>query len=115
MQAVQEASIAPVVPIAPIAQTVPSMQVLRALAGVSVMACVAAFVLLTATAFSDTVVRVAAGETADWGQFFGQFAMPSVPLALALVLLAARARGAAALVGFGGALFYLMLWVTVAY
>lgn len=100
---------------APIAQTVPSMQVLRSLAGISVMACAGAFLLLTATAFSDTIMRVAAGEAADWGGFFGQFMMPSVPLALALALLAARGRAAASMVGLGGAALYLLLWVTVAY
>lgn len=100
---------------ASIESTVPVTQALRSLAAISVALCAAAFVLLVATSFSDTVVRIAGGEAADWGQFFGQFAMPSVPLALALVLLGARVRAGASVAGLGGALLYLLLWVTVAY
>jgi hypothetical protein len=100
---------------APIAQTVPVMQALRSLAVIPVVLCAGAFMLLTATAFSDYIVRLAAGETADWGQFFGQFAVPAVPMVLALVLLAARVRATASMVAIGGTLLYLLLWVTVAY
>jgi len=106
MEAIHSATIAPAVPVT---------QLLRGLATIAVISCAGAFALLVATAFSDTIVRVAGGETADWGHFLGQFAMPSVPLVLALVLLVARVRTAASLAGFGGALLYLLLWVTVAF
>lgn len=106
MEAIHSATIAPAVPV---------MQALRSLATIAAISCAGAFVLVVATAFSDTIVRVAGGEAADWGHFFGQFAMPSAPLALALGLLAARVRAAASLAGLGGALLYLLLWVTVAF
>jgi hypothetical protein len=100
---------------ASIAQAVPVVQGLRGLATLAAGLCAAAFMLLTATAFSNTIARIAGGAAADWGQFAGQFAMPSVPLALSLGLLALHARASAGAIAIGGTALYLLLWVTIAY
>jgi hypothetical protein len=99
----------------PTVAAMPSMQAIRSVWLMAASLCAGAFVLLVATAFSDYVVRLAGGETADWARFFGQFSYTAIPMVLVALLAAARSQMATTLGALGAAALYLLLWVTVAY
>jgi len=89
------------------------MQAIRNASNASIMFCAGAFVLLMATATSNYLIRVATIDVANWPEFLGQFMLPAIPLAVAIVLLAARNHAAATLVAGAGTALSLGLWAMV--
>ena len=77
------------------------------------MVCAGAFLLMLATSISNYLIWISTVGVADWSGFLGEFVLPAIPLALALVLLAIRSKVAATMVATLGTLFYLFVWATL--